>query len=49
MSTRTDEILRRARLTNLTRKPATDSEVAAILSPAYLKYVLGQGPRPHVP
>lgn len=23
--------------------------IAAILSPAYLKYVLGQGPRPHVP
>lgn len=50
MSARTDEITRRARLANLTRKPATDAEINAILSPAYLAYVLDpNGVRPHVP
>lgn len=47
--TRTDEILYRARLANRTRNPATDAELNTILSPAYLAYVLGQAPRPHIP
>lgn len=47
--TRTDVITAIARRASLARNPVTTAALDAILSPAYLAYVLGQAPRPHIP